>query len=155
MRIDGAIAALAGFICGIAGAEMAFGSLRAQAKAERPAPLLFSLEVRDATGSLLASPLLVGEEGRKVRLNLAQRSRPGVQMSLDLDPQPSGENAICLGFRLSMEGHQHAGRIGVNYGERRSLRLDGHEPLRLDFTVARAGSRAFDRILRARGRPLI
>jgi hypothetical protein len=77
-------------------------------------------------------------------------------MSLDLDPQPAGEKAVCVGYRLSLDsGAQHEGRIGVEYGERRSVKLEGQSPLQLELTVARAGSPAMQKLLRARGRPVI
>ena len=161
--------ALAGFAFGLLGAELSFGKLRAPALAVT-APLIISLELRDATGELLATPLVVGEEGRKLHLHLAQppggprspeqlrggNDQPGLQMSLDLDPQPDGERAVCLGYRLSLgSGAQHEGRIGVPLGERRSVKLDGAQPMQLVFTVARAGSAAMQKLLRERGRPLI
>ena len=43
----------------------------------------------------------------------------------------------------------------MTYGEPRQVRLHGEERLQLHLTVARAGSLAFERLLRARGRPLI
>ena len=163
--------ALAGFCCGLFGAELSFGHLRATPAApEAEAPLVISLELRDATGELLASPLLVGEQGRKLHLELSQppggprspqqlrggSDQPGLQMSLELDPQPAGEQAVCLGYRLSVDsGISHQGRIGVSFGERRSVKLDGAAPMQLDLTVARAGSPAMQRLLRERGRPLI
>src|ERR1700682_4231316 len=63
--------ALGGFFCGLLGAELAVVGLRAKPPGPE-APLVFSLELRDSTGELLASPLLVGEEGRKLHLELAQ-----------------------------------------------------------------------------------
>jgi hypothetical protein len=163
--------AVAGFLFGLLGAEASFGRLRTEpAKASAPVPLLFSLELRDAAGELLANPLLVGQEGKPVHLSLSQppggprapvqvrggSDQPGLQMSLDLDPQPAGERAVCVGYRLSLDsGAQHEGRIGLPFGERRSVRLDGGERLQLHFTVARAGSPAFRELLRARARPLI
>ncbi len=161
--------ALVGFVGGLLGAELSFGRLR-KAPAEAPQPLVYSLEVRDSTGELLASPLLVGEQGHKVHLNLSQppggprtpaqlrgeSDQPGLQMSLELDPQHAGEEAVCLGYRLSVDaGAPHEGRIGVTYGERQSVKLGGSSPLNLVLTVARANSPAFDKMIRARGRPVI
>jgi hypothetical protein len=162
--------AVAGFLFGLLGAEASFGRLRTEpSKASAPAPLLFSLELRDAAGELLASPLLVGEEGKRLHLSLSQppggprapvqtrggSDQPGLQMSLDLDPQPAGQRDVCVGYRLSFSGAQHEGRIGLPFGERRAVRLDGGERLQLHLTVARAGSPAFRELLRARARPLI
>src|SRR2546428_8796700 len=91
---------LGGLVFGIAGAENTFGRLRAAPGAA----LLFSLEVRDEAGALLASPLVVGEEGRKLHLDLAQAagppSEPG-QMSLDLSPPADRGGNLCLGYRPS------------------------------------------------------
>ena len=75
-------------------------------------------------------------------------------MSLDLDPQPDGDN-ICLGYKLSIDdGFAHSGRVGVSYGEERSVQLrGGGESLRLSLVVARARSQQFERILHHRRRP--
>ena len=51
---------LSGLVLGIAGAEATFGRLRTDASSA----LLFSVELRDEAGALLASPMLVGEDGQ-------------------------------------------------------------------------------------------
>ena len=144
--------AVAGLAFGLFGAEMTFGSLR-------PDPsygdaVLYSIEVRNDAGDLLASPMLVGEEGRPVHLNLVGPHSDPMAMSLDLDPQPDGDN-ICLGYKLSIDdGFAHSGRVGVSYGEERSVQLrGGGESLRLSLVVARARSQQFERILHHRRRP--
>jgi hypothetical protein len=152
-----AVSALLGLCAGLAGSEAVFGRLRDAASSR---PLLFSLELRDASGSLLASPLLVGEEGRKVHLDLAQPGNPradAVRMSLDLDPRDAGARALCLEYRVALEdGAPQEGRLALAFGERRSVRVDGsRESLRLDLVVARAGSKEFSRILDERRRGLI
>lgn len=147
---------LGGLVFGIAGAESTFGRLR-----ETPAAaLLFSLEVRDEAGALLASPMLVGAEGRKVHLDLSQPSGPSnepLRMSLDLSPHASGGD-LCVEYRLSLDGRKaRAGFMSLPMGERRSVRVPGPgEPLRLELVVARAGTPEFDRILLARrlGKPV-
>src|SRR5262249_7808360 len=136
------------------GAENTFGRFRPEPSAG-PQPLLFSLELRDRAGALLASPLLVGEEGRRLHLDLSQPAGPrseALQMSLDLDPRSSGRNDICVEYSLSVFGETaRAGHMSVEMGRRRSVRVPGPgEPLRLDVQVARAGSPEFDRILLAR-----
>jgi hypothetical protein len=80
--------------------------------------------------------------------------RSELNMSLDLDPRADGEN-LCLGYRLSIDdGFPHTGRLGVSYGEMRSVRLSGGgENLRLSLVVARAHSREFERMLALRRRP--
>lgn len=163
------VAASAGFAFGVLGTEATFGRLRAPA----PGPLLYSLELRDKAGALLANPLLVGEQGAGVHLSLAQGPQaaneavpqdalPQLQMSLDLTPEPVREGALCVGYRLSIDdgaAHQgalHAGSISLPLGETRSVELsEGGEQLHLELTVARAGSKAFDALLRKRRiRPL-
>ena len=86
------LAALAGLAFGIFGAEMTFGSLRP----EESSAVLYSIELRNAAGDLLASPMLVGEEGRPVHLSYAG-PRSELNMSLDLDPLPQGGGQVCLG----------------------------------------------------------
>jgi hypothetical protein len=147
---------LGGLVFGIAGAESTFGRLREA----QGAALLFSLEVRDEAGALLASPMLVGEEGRKLHLDLAQPARPDsepLRMSLDLSPHNSG-GELCVEYSLALDGGRaRGGWMSVPMGERRSVRVPGPgEPLRLDLVVARAGTPAFDRILLARrlGKPV-
>lgn len=151
------LAAIAGLAFGLVGAELSFGTLRPAPQAIEP--VLYSVEVRDDAGALLASPMLVGEEGRKVHLNLSREagphSEPGLNMSIDLDPQSAGGENLCLGYRLSIDdGVPHQGRVGVSYGEPRSVRLrSAGESLHVEFVVARARSKAFDRLLHARRRP--
>jgi len=147
---------LGGLVFGIAGAESTFGRLREA----QGAALLFSVEVRDEAGALLASPMLVGEEGRKLHLDLAQPAGPDAEpmrMSLDLSPHKSG-GGLCVEYSLALDGRRaRGGRMSVPMGERRSVRVPGPgEPLRLDLVVARAGTPAFDRILLARrlGKPV-
>jgi hypothetical protein len=155
------LAAGLGFFSGVIGTEATFGQLRP----EPAQPLLFSVEVRDQDGSLLASPLLVGEEGAGLHLALSQPPQdsgeeqplPALQMSLDLDPQPAGAGSgLCLGYRLSIDdglfhqGTLHEGRLKLPMGERRSVQLsEGGEKLQLHLTVARAGSKEFDALLKA------
>lgn len=148
------LSVLAGLAVGLFGAEMTFGSLRPE-KPHSDA-VLYSIEVRNDAGDLLASPVLVGEEGRPVHLNFAgPRSAEPMAMSLDLDPQSTGGDNLCLGYRLSLDdGFAHSGRLGVSYGEQRSVQLrGGGESLRLSLVVARARSPEFGRILLHRRRP--
>ncbi len=155
-------AAVAGLACGLFGAESMFGGLR---KAPAEPALLFSVEVRDDTGVLLASPMLVGEEGRSLHLSLSQAWPAGphseaapLSMSLDLDPQSTGGEEICLGFKLSIDdGVEHRGQVSMSMGKRSLLRLGKSkhgESLLLAVTVARAGSPEFEKMLRKRRRSL-
>jgi len=146
--------AVLGLAFGLCMAELTFGGLRPQ---DAPAgAVLYSVEVRDAEGVLLASPLVVGREGEKVHLSLSQPVGPHsepLQMALDLDPQNEARG-LCVGYQLSLDqGAPYSGRIGLGYGERRSVRLlSAGEDLQLSLTVARAHTRAFDKILRNRRR---
>ncbi len=162
------LAAGLGFASGVIGTEATFGQLRPG----QTQPLLFSVEVRDETGVLLASPLLVGEEGAGLHLAFSQPpleegeepKLPGLQMSLDLDPQPDpnvgGVSGLCLGYRLSIadgnahQGTLHEGRVSLPMGERRGVLLSqGGEKLQLHLTVARAGSKEFEALLKSHRRP--
>ena len=148
---------LGGLVFGIAGAESTFGRLR-----ETPAAaLLFSLEVRDEAGALLASPMVVGEEGRNLHLDLSQPAGPSTEplrMSLVLSPHASSGGDLCVEYRLSVDGRRaRGGWMSVPMGERRAVRVPGPgEPLRLELVVARAGTPEFHRILLARrlGKPV-
>jgi len=145
------LAALAGLAFGIFATEMTFGQLR-PAGSGAPA-VLYSIEVRNGEGELLASPMLVGEEGQPVHLDyLGPRSE--LNMSLDLDPQPDGPG-VCLGYKLSVDdGFPHAGRMGMKWGEQRSVRLGGGgQLLRLSLVMARSNSPQFERILKKLRRP--
>ncbi|HZR10306.1 MAG TPA: hypothetical protein VFA79_17095 [Myxococcales bacterium] len=149
------LSAALGLAFGLLGAEMTFGPLRPEEA--RSEAILYSIEVRNGQGDLLASPMVVGEEGQPVHLSLAQGTGPHSEplaMSLDLTPQPDGDN-LCLGYRLSIDdGFPHAGRMGVSYGEMRSVELNGGgESLRLSLVVARAHTRDFGRILMRHRRP--
>src|SRR5438105_5135067 len=113
------LSAVAGLACGLLGSELTFGNLRPFEP--RSEAVLYSIEVRNEAGDLLASPMLVGEEGRPVHLSLVGPHSDPMAMSLDLDPQPDGDN-ICLGYKLSIDdGFPHSGRVGVPYGEERSV----------------------------------
>jgi len=148
---------LSGLALGVIGAETTFGRLRADGSSA----LLFSLEVRDEAGALLASPMLVGEEGRKVHLDLSQPVGPHtdpIEMSLDLSPHATRGGELCVEYSLSLDGSRaRSGWMSVPMGEPRSVRVPGPgEPLRLGLVVARAGTREFERILLARrlGKPI-
>jgi hypothetical protein len=150
------LSAVAGLACGLLGAEFSFGYLRPVEP--RSEAVLYSIEVRNEAGDLLASPMMVGEEGRPVHLSLAQEighRRTPMSMSLDLDPYSEGGDNLCLGYRLSIDdGFAHSGRMGVSYGEMRSVELiGGGENLRLSLWVARAHTREFGRILQRHRRP--
>jgi hypothetical protein len=141
--------ALIGLAFGLFGAELTFGQLRTEAPG--PQAVLYSIEVRNGAGDLLASPMLIGEEGRPLHLDLSQQAGPHSEplaMSLDLDPRADGNN-LCVGYRLSIhDGFPHSGRMGVSWGAPRSVRLSGGgEDLRLSLVVARAHTRDFGRIL--------
>jgi hypothetical protein len=149
------LSAVLGLAFGLLGAEMTFGSLRPEEASS--AAILYSIEVRNGAGDLLARPMVVGEEGRPVHLSLAQDLGPHSEplaMSLDLEPQPDGEN-LCLGYRLAIDdGFPHSGRMGVSYGEMSSVELNGGgESLRLSVVVARAHTRDFAGILLRHRRP--
>ena len=154
-RMARILPALAGVVFGLFGAEMTFGQLRPDEG--RSDAVLYSIEVRNGAGDLLASPVLVGEEGHPVHLNLsteAGRHTEPLAMSLDLDPSPDGDN-LCVGYRLSLDdGFAHSGRMGVAYGQMQSVELNGGgENLRLSLVVARARTPEFDRILQRHRRP--
>ncbi len=147
------LSALAGLAVGLFGAEMTFGALRPEEK--QSGAVLYSIELRNEAGDLLASPMLVGKEGAPVHLDLVGPHSEPLAMSLDLDPRSEGGDNLCLGYKLSIDdGYAHSGRVGVSYGEERSVRLrGGGESLRLSLVVARARSRQFERILSHRRRP--
>jgi len=150
------LSAVAGLAFGLLGAELTFGQLRPDEP--RSEAVLYSIEVRNGAGDLLASPMLIGEEGRPVHLNLAQDVGPRrepLAMSLDLEPHADGADNLCLGYRLSIDdGFAHSGRMGLSYGELSSVELTGGgESLRLSLVVARAHTREFGRILQRHRRP--
>src|SRR5438445_13851560 len=100
---------LSGLAFGIVGAENTFGRLR---DAGNSPPLVFSVEVRDEAGALLASPLLVGEEGRRLHLDLSHPAGPQsepLQMSLHLDPGSAGGGHPSLGYRPPFAGGRAGG----------------------------------------------
>src|SRR5256884_9408738 len=116
------LSALAGLAFGLLGAEMTFGQLRPEEP--RSDAVLYSIEVRNEAGDLLASPMLVGEEGRPVHLSLAQEighRRAPMSMSLDLDPYSEGGDNLCLGDRLSIaHGIAPSARAGVSLWQMQS-----------------------------------
>src|SRR5438876_4036310 len=88
--------AILGLAFGLIGAELTFGQLR-PAHGTTVEPVLYSIEVRDEAGALLASPLLVGEENQPVRLSLSREQGPHsdpLAMSLELTPQSAGGNNL-------------------------------------------------------------
>lgn len=147
--------AAAGLVFGLIGAELTFGQLRPELP--RPDAVLYSIEVRDGQGELLASPLVVGEEGRPVHLSLnseGPHSEP-LAMSLDLSPQQDGAGGYCLGYKLSIDdGFAHSGRLSGAYGRANTVQLKGNgESLNFSLTVAKAHTREFGRILQLRRGP--
>jgi hypothetical protein len=151
-RALGCMCALFGLSAGFLGSEALFGDSSSPVSG---AVLLFSVELRDEAGALLASPLLVGEEGSKLHLDLDRpvraHSEP-LRMSLELDPRAAGPRRLCVGYTIWVaDDEPRAGRVGLAPGEARSVRLGGPgEPLQLRLVVARAGSPEFLRILRDR-----
>jgi hypothetical protein len=145
--------AVAGLVLGLFGSEICFGALRPEE--QRREAVLYSIEVRNDAGDLLASPMLVGQEGRPVHLSLVGSHSEPRAMSLDLDPRSTGGDNLCLGYRLSIgHGVPHAGLMGLSYGEPRSVWLrGGGESLRFWLVVARARSPEFGRLLLHRRRP--
>src|SRR4051812_9215248 len=146
------LSAAAGLLFGLIGAELTFGQLRPELP--RPDAVLYSIEVRDGQGELLASPLLVGEEGRPLHLSLnseGPHSEP-LAMSLDLDPQQNDAGGYCLGYKLSIDdGFAHSGRMSGAYGRQKTVHLEGNgADLHLTLTVAKAHTREFGRILQRR-----
>ena len=95
------LSAVAGLAFGLLGAELTFGQLRPEEP--RSEAVLYSIEVRNDAGDLLYSPMLVGEEGRPVHLNLVGPHSAEALMSLDLDPRADGDDNLCLGYRLAIE----------------------------------------------------
>src|SRR4051812_41866365 len=141
------LAAAFGLASGIFGSELTFGQLRA-AEPNRPA-VLYSIELRNGQGDLLANPMVVGQEGRKLHLDLSQADGPHSEplaMSLDLDPRPF-QAGMCLGYDLSVDdGRSAHGRIGVEYGLEGSyvpLSGGGHLWLR----AARAHTAEFEQLI--------
>jgi hypothetical protein len=147
------LAAAAGLAFGLFGAEMCFGTLRPDEP--RSEAVLYSIEVRNDAGDLLANPMLVGQEGQPVHLSMSGPHSEPMAVSLDLDPQSAGGDNLCVGYRLSIDdGFAHSGRMGVAYGHERSVRLEGGgQSLRFSLVVARARTREFGRILQHRVRP--
>ena len=144
------LAAGFGLTFGILGAEATFGHLRAPAAAPLPA-VLYSIELRNGQGDLVANPMVVGQEGRHVHLDLSQEgphSEP-LAMSLDLDPRPF-EAGICMGFDLSVDdGRSAHGRIGLQYGlEGSYVPLSGGGQLWL--RAARAHTAEFEQLIARR-----
>jgi hypothetical protein len=152
--------AILGLVFGLVGAELTFGQLRPAAGMEqqKPEPLLYSIELRDGAGALVANPLLVGEENQPVRLSLSRdlSVHRSLEMSLELRPESQGTDNLCLGYKVTIDdGKPRSGKLGTKYGARRSVEVRNSrgEPLRLSLVVARARTPAFDRILLARRKP--
>jgi hypothetical protein len=139
---------------GIFGSELTFGQLRA---AEPGSAVLYSIELRNGQGELLASPLVVGQEGHRVHLDIAQEgphSEP-LAMSLDLTPQPSA-SGLCLGYKLVVDnGTPHLGSLELFYGLRGNAERihGGNDDLHLWLRAARAHTAEFDQLLLRRYRP--
>jgi hypothetical protein len=143
------VAAALGLAFGIFGSELTFGQLRAS-ETHDPA-VLYSIELRNGQGDLLASPMVVGQEGRRVHLDLAQPEGPHSEplaMSLDLDPRPMA-SGLCLAFKLLVgDGFAHHGTVAVPYGQQGGVvALRGREGLRLSLRAARAHTPEFERLM--------
>jgi hypothetical protein len=150
------LAAGFGLASGIVGAEMTFGQLRAKAE-PGTAAVLYSIELRNQQGELLASPMVVGQEGHKVHVELAPaaltvgpHSEP-LAMSLDLTPQPY-QDGLCLDFKLSTGDGSvpHHGHLSVPYGPHDHwVPVPGLDHLQMSLRVARAHTAEFEQLLQA------
>lgn len=149
------VAAIAGLAAGLVGAELTFGWLRPR-EPSRPVALLYSIELRDQAGALVANPLVVGTENRRVHLSLSGESARPLELSLDLTPRSRRGDALSLDYEVRIDrGRAHSGRLGTKYGARRwvEVRTGRGHALRLALTVAKARTPAFDRLLSSRRGP--
>ena len=96
-------------------------------------PLLMALEVRGDRGEVLASPVVLGEEGKRVEVDLVQPGDPdGPRMSLALDPRPTADGGLCIGYQLAIGGVSRGhGNVTLPYGENRTLRFGRRGALRM------------------------
>jgi hypothetical protein len=143
------LAAGFGLAFGIFGSELTFGQLRSAGPSTQA--VLYSVELRNAQGDLLASPMVVGQEGQRVHLNLSQREGPHsdpLAMSLELEPRPI-ESGLCLDFKLVIGDRlARRGSVDVPYGRSgRTVALRDSEGLHLSLRAARAHTPEFDALM--------
>jgi hypothetical protein len=116
--------------------------------------LYFAVELRH-DGRLVGKPKLLGETGKRLRV---ERRGPGASQpdyELALAPSESGEDRFALDLDVSLPGAQGHSSLQLLHGEERKLEL-GKRPgeLRVVLMVMKVDSSEFEALmsLAARGR---
>jgi hypothetical protein len=134
-----------------AAAAMGIWSIAAR-WADAPVPakdtLFFALHIQGEDGATLAQPMLVGEDGKRLRVHLQDPARPGRdRLSLVLDPTVRGGD-LEVGLELTLPG-EPAGKstVQIPLGAETTFEIG-----KVSFALyaARVPSEAFERYLRAR-----
>jgi hypothetical protein len=94
-------------------------------------PLYFDMSIADESGAVLATPRLVGLEGKSLQMTLAKPS-----MSLEMSPELVKDGSYEICFEISMPGRveKGRGRLKLRSGEEKRTRVSypgGHLDVRL------------------------
>lgn len=116
-----------------------------------PAEQLFlALQIEDG-GRVVARPQLVGESGKRLRLQLVEPARPD-QPRLELEMVPEHENeGYRVQLRLAMPDRAQPleGELALGHGEERKLELSNPvRPLHVKLMLMRVASPEFETWLR-------
>ncbi len=91
-------------------------------------PYVFAMSVRNAEGDVLASPVVVGQAGRKMEVRLMCEADPRLErMSLVLEPVQSAGGDLAYNYELSVAGHVDGARgtVHLTRGTEQHIRVPG------------------------------
>ena len=93
--------------------------------------LVFAMTVHTPTGDLLASPVVVGEEGKSVRVRLVCEEDPlEEQMSIVLNPIGREDGQLLYSYELTVAGRvtSEHGTVKLQPGKERQIRVRPNDP---------------------------
>lgn len=92
-------------------------------------PVVFALALQDPDGSVIASPVVLGDVGQKVEVRMMCRSDPRHErMSLVLDPlESSVDGELAYSYELKVAGRVSSakGTVRLTTGAEQRIEVDG------------------------------
>jgi hypothetical protein len=109
-------------------------------------PLYFAVEVKEA-GKVIARPKLLGETGKRVRVERRQPGAAQPDYRLVLDPSPEG-----VGYRIKLDlalpEQQRHSELALLHGEERRIELGTHPgDLQISLMVMKVNSPEFKALM--------
>jgi len=94
-------------------------------------PVVFAMSIQTSDGSVLASPVVVGEAGKSVAVRMVCEDAPGQErMSLVLEPMSSTDGQILYSYELSVPGQipMSRGTVSLSPGAEKSIQVRPNDP---------------------------